>query len=70
VREREEKREIVIGIGCKAVEDNGNSQEVSCTVRVLLYFLVEPRTFLVICPRCKLVLEDTALFKLRSNYCD
>jgi hypothetical protein len=52
------------------VEDNGNSQEVSCTVRVLLYSLVEPRTFLVISPRCKLVVEDTAPFKLRCNYFD
>lgn len=61
---------MVIGIGCKAVEDNGSNQEASCTVRVLLCSVVEPRTFLAICPRCKLLVEETVLFKLRCNYFD
>jgi hypothetical protein len=62
-----DRESTVIGIGCKTVEDNGNNQEVSCTAGTLLYSLIEPRTSLAICPKCKLLEEETLVFKLRRK---
>jgi hypothetical protein len=67
-RKRERKgRELVIGTGCKTLEDNGNNQEVSSTAGTLLCSLIELRTFLTICPKCKLLEGGLFLFKLRRK---